>query len=54
MEEDTWQAVVLLPKGGGDYHGIGLVEVVWKSVKTILNCRFAASITYHESLHGLW
>ena len=24
-EESTWQAVVLIPKGKGDYWGIGLV-----------------------------
>ena len=27
-EESTWQAVVLIPKGKGDYRGIGLVEVM--------------------------
>ena len=27
-EEATWQAVVLIPKGKGDYWGIGLVEVM--------------------------
>ena len=53
-EEATWQAVVLLPKGGKYYRGIGLVEVVWKSETVILNCRFNASITYHDSLHSLW
>ena len=31
-EEVTWQAVVLIPKGKGDYRGIGLVEVMWKVV----------------------
>ena len=42
----------MLLKGGGKYHGIGLVEVVWKAVTVILNFCFAASITYHESIHG--
>ena len=28
VEEATWQAVVLIPKVGGEYHGIGIVEVV--------------------------
>ena len=51
-EEATWQAVVLILEGGGDYHGIGLVEVVWKAVAKILNFRFTASINYHNSLHG--
>ena len=51
-EEVTWQAVVLIPKEKKDYWGIGLVEVVWKVVAAILNCRFASSITYHDALHG--
>ena len=45
--------MVLIPKGGGDYCGIGFVEVAWKAVAVIINCCFTASITYHDSLHGL-
>ena len=52
MEEATWQAVVLIPKGKKDYRGIGLVEVMWKVVVAILNRRFTASITYHDFLNG--
>ena len=44
--------MVLILKGGGDYHIIGLVEVVCKAVTVILNFCFAAFITYHDSLHG--
>ena len=44
--------MVLLPKGGGDYHGLGIEELVWKALTVILNCRFATSITYYDSLHG--
>ena len=51
-EEATWQAVVLIPKGKGDYRGIGLMEVMWKVVAVILNRRFTYSITYHDALHG--
>ena len=47
-----WQAVVMIPKGGKDYHGIGLVEVMWKVVAEILNRRLTASITFHDFLHG--
>ena len=36
-EEAMWQAVVLITKGEKDYHGIGLVEVMWKVVADILN-----------------
>ena len=51
-EESTWKAVVLIPKGKGDYRGIGLVEVMWKVVAVILNRRFTSSITFHDVLHG--
>ena len=51
-EEATWQAVVLIPKGQGDYRGIGLVEVMWKVVALILNRRLTSSITFHDVLHG--
>ena len=51
-EEATWQALVLIPKGKKDYQGIGLVELMWKVVAAIINCRFTASITYHDFLHG--
>ena len=51
-EESTWQAVVLIPKGEGDYRGIGIVEVMWKVVAVILNGRFTSSITFHDVLHG--
>ena len=44
-EEATCQAMILIPKGGGDYRGIGIVEVVWKEVAVILNHRFTSSIT---------
>jgi hypothetical protein len=28
-----WIIVVLIPKGGGDYRGIGLLEPIWKSIE---------------------
>ena len=50
-EEAAWQVVALIPKGIGDYHGIGLACVVWKVVKVILNRRFTSSIAFHKVLH---
>ena len=47
-----WQAVFLIPKGKGDCRDIGHVEVMWNVVAEILNRRTAASITYHDFLHG--
>ena len=44
----------MIPKGVGEYCGIGLVEVMFKSVVVVLNCRFTASIAYHDSFHGFW
>ena len=53
LAEDTmWQAVVLIPKGRGEYRGISLVEVMWKLVEAVLNFRITASISYHDFLHG--
>ena len=52
VEEATWQAVVLIPKRTTDYRGIGLVEVIWKLVASILNLQIMASITFHDFLHG--
>ena len=51
-EEATWQAVVLVPKGEKEYHGIGLMEVMWKVVAAILNRRLTDFITFHDFLHG--
>ena len=37
-EEITWQKVVLIPKGASiEFRGIGLVEVLWKAVTSLLN-----------------
>ena len=30
------------------------MEVVWKAMEIIINRRFTASITYHDSLHVFW
>ena len=46
------QAVVLIPKGKGDYREIFLVEVTWKVVAETLNHQLTASITFHDFLHG--
>ena len=53
-EECTWQTVILIPKGKGDFPGIGLVQVLWKAVTILLNRRLTVLITYHNALHGFW
>ncbi len=34
--------VLLLPKGGGDYRGIGLLDPFWKVVEKIMVCVLGA------------
>jgi hypothetical protein len=46
-----WMIVVLIPKGGGDYRGIGILEPMWKVCERIMDKRLNA-FDLHESLHG--
>ncbi len=43
--------VVLLPKGGGDFKGICLLNPFWKVVEKVMVCRLG-SIEFHPSNHG--
>ena len=36
-QQMTWMVIVLLPKGGGDYRGIGLLEPLWKVVEVLMD-----------------
>ena len=46
-----WVIVVLIPKGGGDYRGIGLLEPFWKVVEIIMDKRLN-EVKFHDCLHG--
>ena len=48
----AWATVVLLPKGGGQFRGIGLLESIWKLITSILNRRMQRTIDFHDALHG--
>ena len=48
----SWSTVVLLPKGNGDYRGIGLLEIGWKVIESIINRRIASKVIFHDALHG--
>ena len=50
-QQMAWMTVVLLPKGGGDYRGIGLLEPFWKVVEILMDGRMEA-INFHDCLHG--
>ncbi len=45
-----WVIVVLIPTGGGNYQGIGLLEPMWKVCKHMMDMRHNR-INLHESLH---
>ncbi len=32
-----WIIIVLIPKGGGDYRGIGLLELIWKCIEWVID-----------------
>ncbi len=46
-----WIIVVLLPKGGGEYRGIGLLESIWKVLEVVMDRRLNV-IKLHNCLHG--
>ena len=46
-----WVVTVLLPKGGGEYRGIGLMEPIWKVLERVMDRRLDA-VKLHDSLHG--
>jgi hypothetical protein len=48
----TWSILVLIPKTSGGTRGIGLLEIMWKVVSSIINKRLQTSIPFHEALHG--
>ena len=47
-----WKTMVLIPKGGREYRGIGLVETIWKVCASILNSKLQSSVVLHEVLYG--
>ena len=48
----TWQTVVLIPNGNGEFRGIGIVEVLWKAFSGVTNWRIGVALQFHDMLHG--
>jgi hypothetical protein len=46
-----WIIVVLIPKGGGDFDRIGLLESIWKVLERIVDLQLAM-IDLHDTFHG--
>ena len=53
-EECTWQAAVLVLNGRWDFHGIGLIEVLWKAIVSLINRQLMSEISFHNTLHRFW
>ena len=51
--ECTWQMVVLVPKGDGEFRGIGIVGVLWKALSGVINRRIRAAVKLNNFIHGL-
>ena len=47
----AWLVMVLLPKGGGDYRGIVLVEFVWHFIAAIINTQLKSTVNFCDTLH---
>ena len=52
VEESTCLELLLLNKGGGDFPGMGLIEVLWKEIFTIIDNQLGKEIEFHDVLHG--
>ena len=50
--ESTRGIIVLLPKGNGEFRGIGLLETIWKLIEKIIDLRIKLKMQYHDVLHG--
>jgi hypothetical protein len=48
----SWVVIVLLPKRGGDYRGIGLLSPMWKVVEKSLVAQLSSVIELHNCLRG--
>jgi hypothetical protein len=50
-QQMSWVVMVLIPKGGGEYWGIGLLEPIWKVLELVMDL-WLEKIELHNSLHG--
>ena len=46
-----WVTVVLLPKGGGNFQGISLLEPFWNDIEIAVDAQLSV-VQFHDNLHG--
>jgi hypothetical protein len=49
--ELTWCVLVAIPKPSGGFRGIGLLELMWKLMSSIIDSRMKENIQLHSTLH---
>ena len=49
-QQILWMVIVLLPKGRGNYRGIGLLDPIWKVLEVVMDNRLKI-LDYHDCLH---
>ena len=49
--DSTWNNVILILKGRGEYCVIGLVGVIWNVIFIIIDRRLVEYIEFHDVLH---
>jgi len=50
---DKWGSPNCSPLGdGGGHWGIGLLEIVWKLITSIVDAMMKAKVEFHDVLHG--
>ena len=52
LTELTWTLLVLLPKVKANTEGIGLLEVLWKVIKNIIDTQVNTDVQFYEVLIG--
>jgi hypothetical protein len=50
--ELPWSVLVAIPKSSGGYRRIGLLEIIWKTISSIIDFRIKAKVQFHPALHG--
>ena len=50
-QQMLWMVVVLIPKGKGNYRGIGLLDQIWKGIEVVMDNRLKC-LELHDCLHG--
>jgi Reverse transcriptase (RNA-dependent DNA polymerase) len=50
--ELSWATMILLPKGEGQYRGIGLLEISWKLISKIIDQQIRRHVEFHDTIHG--